>query len=101
MASCHHSARIAFLFFLLLAIPEMQECSRPFAPDQADTVLVHNDNWISNLVEAVDDGTAEHGSGATPIHNPMVRDIRGSRLLLFVKSPPLPPPSNPCCTGGN
>ncbi|KAG0614515.1 hypothetical protein M758_6G183200 [Ceratodon purpureus] len=100
MASCHHSARIAFLFFLLLAIPEMQECSRAFAPDQAHTVLVHNDNLISNLV-SVDDGTAEHGSAATPIHNPMVRDIRGRRLLPAVKGDPPPPPFNPCCKGGN
>ncbi|KAG0570830.1 hypothetical protein KC19_6G190600 [Ceratodon purpureus] len=99
MASCHYSARIAFLFFLLLAIPEMQECSRAFAPDQ-DTVLVHNDNWISNL-ESVNDGTAEHESAATPIHNPMVRDIRGRSLLPAVKGDPPPPPSNPCCKGGN
>jgi hypothetical protein len=101
----HHPARVAFtlpgfLFFLLLALAQMHECSRTkFAPEKA--ALMQEDNWDWNSV-SVDDGSAQHESAATTIHGSMKRDIRPVRLLSAAdpadtetKSSPTPSTTNP------
>ena len=100
----HHPARIAFtlpgfLFFLLLALAQVHECSRTkFAPAEK-AALVQEDNWVLNSA-SVDDGSAQHESAATTIHGSMKRDIRPVRLLTVEsKSPPTPSTTNPMKPG--
>ena len=72
MASkCHStSARIALLFFLLLASGEMRECKPKIAPPEPQNLRELVQNGVNGVwdSDAVNDGTAQRQSPApTPI----------------------------------
>ena len=104
MASNLHSnsARIAFLFFLLLAFAvELHECRR--APGKDTPVLVRNCNkaW-TNSEQSMNAGTAQRKPPApSQVEYSVEQGVGPERLFMVTDKSPVPPtPLNPSQPGG-